>query len=89
MSVQSAINELSALCQQAGREADVREVASTAYTQSACTQAALSAVVKMLKANGFLPDAVWDRTLEAAYADQVQQIRQASSGIILPPGGKA
>lgn len=92
MSIQQAIDELASLCSQAATQSDVKEVARMAYMQANMTQAALSALVKMLSAGGYsghLPADAWAKELESGYRTQLQQLIAAGTQIVMAPGGKS
>jgi hypothetical protein len=89
MSVQKAIDELASLAHRAASESEPGDVARIAWMQSCMCQAALTALVKMLEASGQLPEPAWSKHLEVGYRNQLEALRQAGSGIIVPPGGRA
>lgn len=90
MSVQQAIDRLASVCHAAGSQSEPRQVATIAYMNGQATQAALSALVEVLKASGHLPQAVWEKALEAGYRAQLAQLEGAAvRNAIIAPGGKA
>lgn len=85
--VQKAIDELTALCTQAVRESDVRDVARIAYLQAQMCQAALSALVEMLTLAGTLPEGPWLKVLERGYVNQRRALIEQGSSILTPSVG--
>lgn len=88
MSTQQAIDHLVATAMQAGREGEVRHVASMSFAQGAIAQAALSALTELLKDLGYITDAQLAPKLQKFYRAQAAAMDQASAIVMPAANGK-